>query len=112
MCTETQLNEILQTVAVKSKEIFKEELHSVILYGSYARGDFDSESDVDIMILANVGSDKLLNFRKDIDSLCGSLLFDYGIVVSITERDVETYYKYVDILPFYQNIEREGVKFA
>lgn len=112
MCTKNQLQELLQTVVVKSREIFKDELHSVILYGSYARGDFDDESDVDIMILVNVSEEKLSGFRSKIDSLCGELLYDYGIVVSITEKDTETYFRYADIMPFYQNIKREGVKIA
>lgn len=112
MCTENQLNKLLKTVSVRSKEIFKENLNSVILYGSYARGDFDNESDVDIMIIVNLPKEKLSEFRREIDSLCGSLLYDYGVVVSITERDAETYYRYIDVLPFYQNINREGVKIA
>lgn len=112
MCTENQLNEVLQTVAAKSKEIFKDYLHAVILYGSYARGDYDNESDVDIMILVDVSDAELRNFRSQLDSLCGALLYDYGIVVSITEKDTETYYRYADILPFYRNIKKEGVKIA
>lgn len=112
MCTKNELQGLLQTVAEKSKSIFKDDLHSVILYGSYARGDFDDESDVDIMILVNIPKEKLYEFRSQLDSLCGELLYDYGVVVSITEKDTETYFRYVDILPFYQNIKREGVKIA
>lgn len=112
MCTENQLNKLLKAVVDNSKEIYKDKLNSVILYGSYARGDYDEESDIDIMILVDLPSEKLSEFRKQIDNLCGSLLYDYGTVVSITERDTETYYRYMDILPFYQNINQEGVKIA
>lgn len=112
MCSKNQLDELLQVVATKSKEIYKNSLHSVILYGSYARGDYDDESDIDIMILVDVPKERLSEFKDSVDSLCGMLLYDYGIVVSITERDIETYNRYADILPFYQNIKREGVKIA
>lgn len=112
MCTENQLNELLKRIVSSAKEIYKNNLNSVILYGSYARGDFDSESDVDIMILVDAPKEKLSDFLQEIDSLCGSLLYDYGIVVSITQRDTDTYNRYADILPFYQNIKREGVKVA
>lgn len=112
MCSKMELNELLQTVVSEAKAIFRENLHSVILYGSYARGDYNEESDVDIMILVDVPAENLSSFRKEIDSLCGTLLYEYGIVVSITERDVETYNRYAKILPFYQNVEREGVKIA
>ncbi len=112
MCTDNQLNNLLRDIADSSKEIFRDALHSVILYGSYARGDYDEESDIDIMILVDVPVSELRMFRKQIDKLCGSLLFEYGIVVSITEKDINTYNRYADILPFYQNIKKEGVRIA
>ncbi len=112
MCTENQMENLLRDIAVGSKEIFNDALHSVILYGSYARGDYDEESDVDIMILADVLDSELCFFRKQIDKLCSFLLYEYGVVVSITERDTATYNRYVEILPFYQNIQKEGVRIA
>lgn len=47
MCTESQLKSILDTVAVKAKEVLENRLRGGYLYGSYARGDYDAESDVD-----------------------------------------------------------------
>ncbi len=112
MCAENQLKQVLDTVFENAKEIFGTALHSVILFGSYARGDYDDESDIDIMILADVPAEKILTYRDKIDKLCGYLLYEHGIVVSITEKDISTFYRYVDILPFYQNIQKEGVKIA
>ena len=45
-------------------------------------------------------------------ALCGEMLFDYGVVVSIIEKDYDTYSRYANILPFYKNIAKEGVKIA
>ncbi|MEG1972553.1 MAG: nucleotidyltransferase domain-containing protein, partial [Oscillospiraceae bacterium] len=50
MCTESQLQTILSAVYQKSVAEFGDKLDAVILYGSYARGDYDSESDIDIMV--------------------------------------------------------------
>ena len=112
MCTKNQLDEILQKVASESKNIFGEALDSVVLFGSYARGDYDEESDIDILILVDLPSDILSKYRGDIDSLCGTLLWEYGVVVSAIEKDLETFNQYAQILPFYKNIAREGVKIA
>lgn len=112
MCSQNQLQTILQTVAADAKQLFHENLHSVILYGSYARGDYDDESDIDIMLLVDLNEIELLAFRSQIDALCGKLLFDFGIVVSITEKSAGQYYRYADTLPFYQNIKREGIRIA
>lgn len=106
------LNEILEKVADNSKRIFGTSLVSVILFGSYARGDFDDESDIDILLLVDLPSDALVLYRAELDSLCGELLWEYGIVVSIIEKDITTYNRYSDCLPFYKNIEKDGVKIA
>ena len=112
MCTQTMLNNILQKFEEKTIAVFGEKLVSIVLFGSYARGDFDEESDIDILILADMPSEELVNYRGHIDTLCGDLLWEYGIVVSAIEKDIETYNKYSNILPFYKNIEQEGVKIA
>ena len=112
MCTKSQLNEILSKVSSAAKELFKENLNSVILFGSYARGDYNEESDIDIILIADLPPLQLAKYRADLDSLCSTLLYNYGIVVSIIEKDAETYNKYAKILPFYKNIEKEGIRIA
>lgn len=112
MCTKNQLDEILQRVVAESKQIFGDKLVSVVLFGSYARGDFDEESDIDVLLLVDLPSEALIKYRADVDSLCGELLLEYGMVVSAIEKDLKTYNQYSQILPFYKNIEREGVKIA
>lgn len=112
MCTKSQLNEIMQRTAAELKNLFGSKLNSVILFGSYARGDFDEDSDIDILILVDLPAEKLSAYRTGIDSLCSSLLFEYGVVVSAIEKDIKTYNNYANILPFYKNIAKDGVKIA
>lgn len=112
MCTESQLNILLSHTVSAVQQIFDDKLNSVILFGSYARGDYDEESDIDILILADIPAKDLSSYRKPIDHLCGELLMEYGIVVSIIEKDAETYNRYKSVLPFYKNIELEGRKIA
>lgn len=112
MCTQAMLTEILNKIVSYSKDIFEDNLTDVILFGSYARGDFDEESDVDVLIVADLPSEEMQNYRSRLDSICGEMLFDYGILVSIIEKDYDTYNRYSQILPFYKNIAKEGVKIA
>ena len=112
MCTKALLTEILNKIVSYSKDIFEDKLTDVILFGSYARGDFDEESDVDILVVANLPSEEIKNYRSRLDSICGEMLFDYGVLVSIIEKDYDTYNRYSQILPFYKNIAKEGVKIA
>lgn len=36
------------------KDIYGKHIKQIILYGSYARGDFHSDSDIDIMVLVDL----------------------------------------------------------
>ena len=45
-----KMNGLLQTYISEIKKIYGTHLSKIILYGSYARGDFRPDSDVDIMI--------------------------------------------------------------
>lgn len=112
MCNESEFNKLLSELVMQAKNIFSDKLNSVIIFGSYARGDFNEESDLDILIVADLPSSVLSEYRKPIDRLCGNLLLEYGIVVSVIEKDAETYNRYKNILPFYKNIETEGLKIA
>ena len=47
MCTQIQLNRITDEVTRGAKGILGDKLRNIILYGSYARGDFNNESDID-----------------------------------------------------------------
>ena len=54
MSSRETVNAMLNEFTRQVKIAFGEKLSEVILFGSYARGDFDSESDVDIMILMHI----------------------------------------------------------
>lgn len=46
MCTKNQLKAILDTVVATARTALGDRLRGAYLYGSYARGDYDAESDV------------------------------------------------------------------
>ena len=103
---------ILQKVTLTAKRIFGEKLHSVILYGSYARGDYTKDSDVDIMILADIQSDESRLYQETFTDLCSDLGLEYDLLIVATIQDIATFKKYLNVLPFFQNIEKEGIKVA
>ena len=44
------------------QKIYGAHLKSVILYGSYARGDYSKDSDIDVMILVKIPEDKIRDY--------------------------------------------------
>ena len=113
MCSKSELQIILTEIAKIARETFGEQLDSVILYGSYARGDYTPDSDVDIMILVKgIAPQDLWHYKKPIIKRESELGLQYDLVISATIKDIETFNQYLDALPFYQNVLKEGLKVA
>lgn len=109
MCTKQQFNDAIDKITTGVTEIMGDTLHSVLLYGSYARGDFNEESDIDIMILANVGSNELAPYRKRLNLLSSRTGLENDVMIAISLMDAQTVLTKCDAVPFYQNVLREGV---
>lgn len=109
MCTQSQLHTILSAVYQKSVEEFGDKLDAVILYGSYARGDYDSESDIDVMVRVKLDSQELNNHLRAMIHCTSELGLEHNIFISLNLQELELFEKYKDALPFYQNVMKDGV---
>jgi predicted nucleotidyltransferase len=111
MCNQTVLNMIAEKLVLQAKESLGDKLDKVILYGSYARGDFDAESDIDIMVLADIPREKQHDvFKHNFLNLTSDLGLESNTFISVNVQDCETFYKYIDDLPFYSNVAKEGLE--
>lgn len=91
-------------------KLFGKKIECIILYGSYARGDFDLESDVDIMILLNCNQEEIKEKRKQISRIASRVGLRNDIMVSLLARNYDDYENQMKYQLFYQNIEKEGMK--
>ena len=103
------LDTITQAVAAEAKNVLGDKLEKIILYGSYARGDFDGESDVDIMVLADVSAADARLIDNRLIKLANRLGLENDVAVSVLVKDCETFYRFIDTEPFYKNVAREGL---
>ena len=72
------------------------------LFGSSARGDFSSTSDIDIMVKLPVVNRKI---EEDLFNMAYDLELKYDCIIDIIVLSKDIKYN----IPLYQNIEREGV---
>ena len=110
MCNKIVLDEITAQVALEARRQLGDKLDSVILYGSYARGDYDAESDIDIMVLADIPATELWQVNTSLISSLRWINLEYDVLVSLFVKDSSTFYKFLRVEPFYQNIQRDGVR--
>jgi len=110
MCTKAVLDEITREVAREARRQLGDKLDKVILYGSYARGDYDAESDIDIMVLADIALEERWQTSKLLSRKLGWLDLKHDVLISLNVTDCATFYKYLDALPFYGNVMKDGVE--
>ena len=84
-------------------------LTKVIVYGSYARGDYNSSSDVDVMILVKMSDNEIKKIENQVYDLAFDIAMDTGVDISPIIKNEEQYEYWLDTLPFYKNIHEEGV---
>ena len=105
-----QINELSEKVLTAIIDVLGNKLDKVILYGSYARGDYDNESDIDFFILADVPQDEAGKWRSHIRDRISGIDMEYDLFVSLHVTGCEVFYRFVDILPYYANVIRDGIK--
>ncbi len=110
MCAPNDLQALLNETTAGLREIFGEKLDSVILYGSYARGDFDEESDVDVMAKLYLTREEIRAYRPMVSELASEIGLKYDILLSVKLQDKEMFDRYYNLLPFYQNVAKDGIR--
>jgi predicted nucleotidyltransferase len=109
--TQEQLGFIVRAVTQEAKTVLGDKLKEVILYGSYARGDYHDWSDVDIMFLLNVDDQLTVQkLCKDVDEALSELIFEMDGMLSTIAVPHSRFEYMKEYYPFYGNIDREGVR--
>lgn len=110
MCTKNELDSILQKLVKVYQSVYGDQIVKIVLYGSYARGDYDSESDVDIVALVHGNREALQAKLRKVWDASSDLELEFGTVLSPTVIPYEEYEQYRNDLPYYRNIAKEGVE--
>lgn len=90
--------------------IYGDKLKKIVLYGSYARNDQDSDSDMDIMVLLDMSEQEIKKRHDQVLDLIVELTTRYGVVVSIIGNNHDYFYEWLETLPFFKNVYSEGVE--
>lgn len=104
-----RIHNIIYQFSQQLKDIMGSKLTKVIVYGSYARGDYNSSSDVDVMILVKMSDNEIKKIENQVYDLAFDIEMDTGVDISPIIKNEEQYEYWLDTLPFYKNIHEERV---
>ena len=112
MIESDKLDTIVNEVSERVQEILSDKLKKIILYGSYARGDYEQYSDIDIMVLADIredDEDERMDIRNKMVRISSDLGLEYDVLISIIVKNHDFFYSWIDVLPFYRNVLKDGI---
>lgn len=104
------LNELLEILYRKFGQTIGEDFVEMILYGSFARGNFDNESDLDLAVIVNRDRKRLKEYQRMLISAISEMSLQYDILISVNYIPLSEFEEYKEILTYYRNIDREGVR--
>ena len=104
-----KMENLLKQYIAEIKNIYGLHLQAVILYGSYARGDFNKDLDVDIMILLDISEVELKAYSQKLSYMTYDFNMDNDIDIKPIAKSKEHFRKWIENYPFYANINKEGV---
>ena len=104
--TKEKLSEILSTLRAGLEELLEDQLAAVYLYGSHARGEAASDSDIDVLVVLNWNFD-YFDMIEQTGDLAAKLSLENDTVIALAFVTKDNYQSRQT--PFLMNVRREGV---
>lgn len=101
-----EVNLILANYIEIIKQIYGSNLEKIILFGSCARGDNKTGSDIDIMILVNISDIEAKAFQKRLFDETYDFNMDNDVEINPMTHSKELFYKWVDNYLFCNKLKK------
>lgn len=101
-----RLFRLLDTMFNELSSIYGKNIVKIIIYGAYARGEQEEDSGIDIALFINKLNEKQRSLMLD----CVTKYEDeIGKSLSVIEIENKIYDKWMNTLPIYKSIKKEGI---
>lgn len=104
-----KLSVLLESYREEVAQVLGKGFTKMILYGSYARGDFKQDSDMDIMILVDVKPEEISVYADKVYDINYDFEMQYGMEINPSVQSIQIYEQWKVVYPFFMNIEKDGV---
>lgn len=91
------------------KNIYGKHVKQIILYGSYARGDFHKNSDIDVMVLVDLPDTQIESYSDALSELGFEYNVKHDIWFMPIVKNVQHFGQWNTVYSFYSNVAKEGI---
>jgi len=92
----------------RASQILNKHIKKIIMYGSCARGDFNSDSDIDIAILTDMNRTDIKQYDSELMDAVTDIAMNSEAIVEYICLPIDEYNEKKDWYGYFKNIDTEG----
>lgn len=102
------MEEICKRVVAAYRKAYGDDIEAIYLYGSYARGDYDEDSDIDFAAIVRGDQFGLRKKRGQLLHEVAEMDMEFDVFTSPKVIPADLFERYKNESGYYKNIRREG----
>ncbi len=106
------MEEICRRVVAAYRNAYGDDIEAIYLYGSYARGDFDEDSDIDFAAIVKGDPLTLSKKRNQVWNESNEMDLEFDVLTSPMVISSKIFNEYKNAGGYYENIFKEGKRLA
>ncbi|MBR2773818.1 MAG: nucleotidyltransferase domain-containing protein [Selenomonadaceae bacterium] len=104
------MDEICRRVVAAYRRAYGDAIEAIYLYGSYARGDYDEDSDIDFAAIVKGERLDVQNKRWQLWEDVDKIDLEFDVLTSPTAIPAADFERYKNVSGYYKNIRKEGIR--
>jgi len=104
------IGQVIASYSDRVRTTLENKLDSMYLFGSVARGDYTTVSDIDILLVLNMSDDEIRKTRSALTKIGSDLALEFNVLINKFTASKEDFELNQDIRPLYVNVLKEGVR--
>lgn len=109
LADKSEMDKIISEYVEEIKKILADDFERAVIYGSYARGEYNSESDIDIAIFTPRKAEEFYLLINQIAEITFEYNLQNDIIFSPVFQNTLDFQRMLKVMPYFQNIQREGI---
>ena len=102
------ISEVKEECTSLVRDLLKEDLVEVVLYGSCARGDYTEDSDIDIALLTKSDRLEVKKYENALATIATEIAMKHFAIVNFVCLPYEEFEEKKTWYPYFMNISMEG----